>query len=210
MIAGYNSRYHEDNTGNVHQHQTTIQGVVVDNSNARNSYTGLNTRHPHSLTLRNCTCYYTGNQGIWNWSSTHNLKQYNNYVTRTSYSSIQRDAMYEPYSEDSYNYLTRSDDYGYMLHNFREQCPIRHNYLLNHENRCQYTYYTNHEMVMERMYYDGFRYAPYIGTANGTLNLIDCYMDNRWLRSTETNTDGLLDSSRYLTNSNAESRAKLR
>jgi hypothetical protein len=115
--------------------------------------------------------------------------------------------MYEPYSEDSYNYLTRSDDYGYMLHNFREQCPIRHNYLLNHENRCQYTYYVNHEMVMERMYYDGFRYAPYIGTANGTLNFIDCYMDNRWLRSTETNVDGILDSSRYLTNSNAESRA---
>ena len=207
MIAGYNSRYHEDDTSNLHQHQTTIQGVVVDNSNVRGNYNGLSTRHPHSLTLRNCTVYYTGNQGIWNWSSTHNLKQYNNYVTRTSYSSIQRDAMYEPYSEDSYNYLTRSDDYGYMLQNFREQCPIRHNYLLNHENRCSYTYYSNHEMVMERMYFDGFRYAPYQGTANGTLNFIDCYMDNRWLRSTETDVDGVLDSTRYLTNSNAESRA---
>ena len=208
MIAGYNSRLRENETSdNRMQHQQTIQGVVMDNSNNKQSYTGLSTRHTHSCTLRNCVIYNTGQQGIWNWSSTHNLKMYNNYVTRTAYSSIQQDACYEPWSEVSYNYLTRSDDYGYMIHNFREQTPIRHNIILNHEQRCMYVYYSNHEMVMERMYIDGFRYYPYIGTANGTLNFLDSYMDNRWMRSIENDVDGILDSTRYFSYGTAESRA---
>ena len=207
MIAGYNSRKRDDDTGNYHQHQTTIQGVVMDNSTNKQSYTGLSTRHAHSCTLRNCVIYNTGQQGIWNWSSTHNLKMYNNYVTRTGYSSIQQDACYEPWSEVSYNYLTRSDDYGYMIHNFREQTPIRHNIILNHEQRCMYLYYSNHEMILERMYIDGFRYVPYIGTANGTLNFLDSYLDNRWFKSIDTDTNGILDSNRYLGYGTAESRA---
>lgn len=208
MIAGYNSRYRENETSdNRMQHQQTIQGVVMDNSNNKQSYTGLSTRHPHSCTMRNCVVYNTGQQGIWNWSSTHNLKMYNNYVTRTAYSSIQQDSIYEPWSESAYNYLTRSDDYGYMIHNFREQTPIRHNIILNHEQRCMYIYYANHEMIMERMYLDGFRYHPYIGTANGTLNFLDSYMDNRWMKSIESNTNGILDSTRYFSYGNAESRA---
>ena len=208
MIAGYNGRlrtnYDDDNR---HKHQQTIQGVVVDNSNNKQSYTGLSTRHPHSCTLRNCVVYNTGNQGIWNWSSTHNLKQYNNYVTRTSYSSMQTDSVYEEHSEISYNYLTRSDDYGFMLHSFREQCPIRHNYIVNHEQRPMYLYYSNHEMIMERMYVDGFRTHFHIGTANGTLNFLDSYMDNRWMKSIESNTNGILDSTRYFSYASAESRS---
>lgn len=208
MIAGYNSRQRDgESSDNRMVHQSTIQGVVVDNSNNKQSYTGLSSRHPHSLTMRNNVCYNTGQQGIWNWSSTHNLKQYNNYVTRTAYSSIQQDAVYEQYCESSYNYLTRSDDYGYMLHNFREQTPFRHNYILNHEQRPMYNYYMNHEMVMERMYIDGFRYAPYIGTANGTLNFIDCYMDNRWMKSIATETTGIVAANRYFGYQNGESRA---
>jgi hypothetical protein len=208
MIAGYNSRLHEDETtDNRMVHQSTIQGVVVDNSNNKQSYTGLSSRHPHSLTMRNNVCYNTGEQGIWNWSSTHNLKMYNNYVTRTAYSSIQQDANYEPYSEQSYNYLTRSDDYGYMFHNNREQTPFRHNYIINHEQRPMYNYYMNHEMVMERLYIDGFRYVPYIGTANGTLNFLDCYMDNRWMKSITTGTLGTEISGRYFGYHNGESRA---
>jgi len=208
MIAGYNGRLRENETSdNRMQHQQTIQGVVVDNSNNKQSYTGLSTRHPHSCTLRNCVVYNTGEQGIWNWSSTHNLKMYNNYVTRTSYSSIQLDSVYEPWSEVSYNYLTRSDDYGFMIHNFREQTPIRHNFVLNHEQRCMYIYYSNHEMIMERMYIDGFRYHPYIGTANGTLNFLDSYMDNRWMRSIENDVNGTVDSTRYFSYGTAESRA---
>lgn len=208
MIAGYNGRFRENETSdNRMQHQQTIQGVVMDNSNNKQSYTGLSTRHPHSCTMRNNVCYNTGQQGIWNWSSTHNLKLYNNYVTRTAYTSVQTDSVYEPYCESSYNYLTRSDDYGYMIHSFREQTPIRHNYVMNHEQRCMYIYYSNHEMIMERMYLDGFRYHPYIGTANGTLNFLDSYMDNRWMKSIETNTNGLLDSTRYFSYATAESRA---
>jgi hypothetical protein len=208
MIAGYNSRYRDNETSsNYHKHQTTIQGVVVDNSNYKTSYVGLSTRHTHGTTLRNCICYNTGPQGIWNWSSQHHLKMYNNYVTRTSYSSIQQDALYESYSEVSYNYLTRSDDYGYMLHQFREQVPIRHNYLLNHEQRPMYQYYVNHEMIMERMHVDGFRYVPYIGTANGFTNFLDSYMDNRWHKSTHDDTPGLMDSTRYLSYAAGESRA---
>lgn len=207
MIAGYNARKRTEDTGNTHQHQSTIQGLVVDNSNNKQSYTGLSTRHTHSCTLRNNVCYNTGQQGIWNWSSQHNLKQYNNYVTRTAYSSIQRDALYEPYSEDSYNYLTRSDDYGYMSHNFREQCPVRHNYILNHEQRPMYLYYANHDMVMERMYFKGFRYSPYIGTANGMLNLLDSYLDNNWMKSIETGVTGKVSANRYFGYNTGESRS---
>jgi hypothetical protein len=212
MIAGYNSELREDSSENRYAFQTTIQGVVVDNTNNRTSYCGISLRHSHGITQRNNICYNTGAQGMWYWSSQHNVKCYNNYITRTSYTSLHFDSLYEPYSEISYNYGTRSDDYGFMIHQIREPYPIRHNIMINHENRAFYTYYTVQDAVIERLYLDGMRYMPYVGIVSH-VQFLDCYFDNRWFKSIYntkygSDNDGLLDADNYLAYAGTDGRAQ--
>lgn len=210
MIAGYNSEYRDnENTNGRYQYQSHIQGCVFDNCNQANqSYTGLTTRHPHGLVTRNNVAYHVGNHSFWQWSSQHNHKFYNNYATRSAYATFYNDANYEPYTETAYNYFTRSDDYGALFHHTREEMPMRHNILLNHEQRPLYFFYNTGNKVYERFHIDGFRTLPYVGEGNGTINFLDSYMDNRWYKSIDTDTNGLVDSSRYLGNGSPSDRTR--
>jgi hypothetical protein len=200
MIAGYNSEYREnENTNGRYQYQSNIQGCVVDTPNTANqSYTGIGIRHPHGFTCRNNTLYYAGNHPIWSWSSQHNIKIYNNYITRSADRGYDNGALYEPYCEISYNYITRIDDYGMLIHHNRgDNTPIRHNYMLHMDSRPFYCYYWTGDTVMERMYFDGFKNQPYIGEGNGTIQFLDSYMDNKYYKSIDTEKQGLHDSNRY-------------
>lgn len=210
MIAGYNSEYRDnENTNGRYQYQSHLQGCVIDSCNTANqSYTGFSTRHPHGFVTRNNVAYHVGSHPFWQWSSHHNVKTYNNYATRSSYAGLDNGSNYEPYSETSYNYFTRTDDYGMLLHNIREGMPIRHNILLNHEQRPLYFYYTPNDVVIERFHIDGFRSLPYIGEATGTINLLDCYMDNRWFKSIDSDTNGILSSNEYIGYGSASDRTR--
>ena len=201
MLAGYNSYYKEDaSTNGRFQYQSHQQGCVVDTTANRRNYGGLSTRHPRGHTQRNNMCYDTGNQAFWGWSSQNNVKRYNNYATRTSYSSFQFDALYDISSEISYNYGTRSDDYGFMLSQARDSSPIRHNILINHENRALYMFYQCDGLLLERWYFNGFRYNHYIGVSGGTPAFVDCFMDNKYFKSIDTGVAGTVDSSNYFVN----------
>lgn len=198
MIAGYNSEKRDDQgSDNRYQYQSHVQGCVFDKcNNVNQSYTGLSFRHSHGVTCRNNLMYYVGNYQLWLWSSNHNAKIYNNYSTRSSYACIYTDSHYEPYTEFSYNYATRSDDYGIMLHHYREPVPIRHNYSINHENRAFYAFYWVPDSTTERWYIDGYRYIPYGGIVTH-IQFLDSYMDNRWFKSVRNETAGLYDADDY-------------
>ena len=198
MLAGYNSAYREnESTNGRYQYQSHHQGCVVDTTANRRNYAGLSTRHPRGHTQRNNMCYDTGNQAFWAWSSQNSVKRYNNYATRTSYSSFQFDALYDISSEISYNYGTRSDDYGFMLNQARDSSPLRHNILINHENRALYMFYQCDGLLLERWYFNGFRYNHYIGVAGGTPAFVDCFMDNKYFKSIDTGVAGTVDSNNY-------------
>ena len=198
MLAGYNSQYRENqSTDGRYQYQSHHQGCVSDTTPNRSNYGGFSLRHPQGHTQRNNMCYDTGNQAFWGWSSQYSVKSYNNYATRSSYSCFQIDAFYNIESEISYNYFTRSDDYGFMFHQIRDGSPIRHNILLNHEQRAIYTYYQIPGLIFDRFYIDGFRLNHYVGVAGGVLIFTDSFMDNKWFKSIDTDIDGILDANNY-------------
>jgi len=192
MIAGYNSAYEDGSSDNRNQYQSKIQGIVIDNCNYKTSYTGLTTRHPHGLVVRNNCVYNIGSYNYWNWSSQHNLKWYNNYATRSNYTTFYNDGMYEPYNEWAYNYYTRSDDYGTLWHHNREGSnKVRHHIMLNHEQRFFYAYYNGYGSVYERWYCDGFRAdIPYNGVGSGEIVWLDSYFKNRWVKDIFTGRQG--------------------
>tara|TARA_R110000796_G_scaffold230762_1_gene348469 strand:- start:663 stop:3194 length:2532 start_codon:yes stop_codon:yes gene_type:complete len=198
MLAGYNSLYREnESTDGRYQYQSHHQGCVVDSSLRQSNYEGLSLRHPQGHTRRNNTCYDTGNQGFWGWSSQYSVKSYNNYATRSSYSCFQIDSFYDQFSEFSYNYGTRSDDYALMFSQLRDASPVRHNILLNNEQRPIYTYYQRDGMMFERFYIDGFRTNIMAGIAGGILNFIDSSIDNKWFKSIDTGIAGIVDADDY-------------
>jgi len=211
MIAGYNSEYQDNNsTDNRYSFQSRIQGLVVDSANYQTDYTGLTTRHPYGLVVRNCVAYYVGNHAYWNWSSQHNLKWYNNYSTRTPYTNFYNDAMYEPYCEWAYNYYTRSDDYGVLFHQNREASnSVRHHIVINHEQRYFYQYYNGHGSVFERMYFDGnAANIPYCGISGGEIKWLDCYFGNRATKNVFTGEPGKIWANDYLAYGGDDSRAR--
>jgi hypothetical protein len=211
MIAGYNSEFRDnESTDNRYDFQSCIQGVVIDNCNYKTSYTGLSTRHPHGLVVRNCCVYNIGGYNYFNWSSTHNLKWYNNYATRSDYTTFYNDAMYEPYNEWAYNYYTRSDDYGMLFHQNRDAASaVRHHIVINHEQRYFYTYYNQPGSVYERMYFDGYAAnIPLSGMSSGPLKWLDCYFGNRATKNIFTDEPGKIWANDYLVYGGDDGRAR--
>ena len=207
MIAGYNSEYRDDTSSdNRYAYQSRIEGCTWHTVNREDSYMGCSTRHAHGLLLRNNICYDTSNQGFWMWSSNHNVKFYNNYTTRTSYSSFQPDSIYEPYSEYAYLYGTRSDDYGFMNHHHAEPIPVRHIILLHHEQRPMYLYWSQNNNEYNRIFMDGFRQHPYIGDRGASVIFTDSYVGNKWYKSLDGETPGVVSSTAYWCSTGASGR----
>ena len=180
MQAGYASRYRDDSSADGEHIQSRFDSMVYESPNNRSAYTGINARDSREFVMRNCTSYRT-ERGYWGYSGNYNWKFCNNYSTRNWYCGFLTDGYYEPYSEFSYFYGTRSDDYGVMFHHVREQMTIRQVILLNHEQRAMYGYYNTQGLVFERFYIDGRRYhLPWFGPGNGKLRFLDSYMRNRW------------------------------
>ncbi len=210
MIAGYNSEYRDnESTNGRYQFQSHLQGCTIHDPNTLGQhYTSFTIRHPHGFISRNNVSYNCGHDSMRLWSSQYNHKVYNNYMSRSSYTTFVVDSLYEPYTELAYNYLTRSDDYGILLHHYRESMSIRHNIFLHHEQRPFYAFYCTGDTTFERLHIDGFRSLPYIGEGNGTVNFLDCYMDNKWFKSIDTGKQGIVDSNRYLGYGSASSRTR--
>jgi hypothetical protein len=180
MLAGYVSRYRDDSTADGEHVQSRYDCSVYESPNNRSSYTGFAQRDPREFLIRNCTSYRT-ERGYWGYSSQYNVRYFNNYASRSWYSGTWIDSFYEPYATVQYHYTTRSDDYGMGIGQLRENQDIRHNILLNHEQRPFWMHYAPDHIVLERMYIDGYRSFPFIGEPNGKLIFLDSYITkNRW------------------------------
>ena len=182
-IAGYNGGLDPDNTGNAVNYgfQSEVTNCVYDGSqcNSTTTYRGFYIRQSWGLHFRNNICY-TSDRGIFAHSYGAHAQYMGNYSTRAQYVAFFLDNHTEAYAEASYNYVTRSDDYGYLAYHARENVQRRHWILLNHEMRPFYHYYACSNQLYDRWYIDGFRYWPYLGDANGDTLFLDSYIKNRW------------------------------
>lgn len=201
MIAGYNSWYDGNSSAGNRDFASRIQGNTIHDSTGNTDYNAFSFRHSYALQVRNNFAYGNGSmqRGFWFWSTQYNPQVCNNYSTRFAYSCLYFDAAYDVYSDISYNYLTRSDDYGFMQHQNATGHTISHNYLLNHEQRPLYIFYQGHNTTSRRYYIKGFRDWPYKGNRDGTSNFIDSYIDAKWFkRWFDDNTDtAIVSTTRY-------------
>jgi len=215
FVAGYNSSYKDDSyaTDSRFDCQSKYENCVALNTNNNPSYGGLSTRHTLGHIHRNFISVYSGQRGMFQWS-THNDTQFvNNYITRNSYNSLHNDGMYNA-NEWAYLYFTRSDDYGMMMHHNREMNPIHNVILLHHESRPMYMYYQAPNSTFKRFHIDGFRTIPYIGVGGGDAVFQDSYIQNKYYKQIPgtyagyTDTFGIVDSNDYMGNSGVDARCK--
>ena len=182
-IAGYNGGLDPNNTGDAVNYgfQSEVTNCVYDGSqcNSTTTYRGFLFRQNWGNHCRN-NISYNNDRGFFHWSYGAHFQFMGNYSTRSQYCSLLLDNHTEAYAEASYNYLTRSDDYGLLCYHARENVPRRHWILLNHENRGFYHFYGCSNQLWDRMHIDGFRYWPYLGDANGDALFLDSYIKNRW------------------------------
>jgi hypothetical protein len=182
-ISGYNGGLDPNNTGDALNYgfQSEITNCVYDGSqcNSTETYRGFYIRQSWGLHFRNNICY-TSDRGIFAHSYGGHAQYMGNYSTRAAYTTFFLDNHYENYAEASYNYITRSDDYGMLCYHLRENVPRRHWIVLNHENRAFYHFYACSNQLWDRMHIDGFRYWPFLGEANGDSLFLDSYIKNRW------------------------------
>ena len=187
-IAGYNggldpTSSDTDNYG----FQTELDGctydpsAIVDAGYSRgSSYLGIYIRRSDYMTTRN-NVVYRSERGLFNHSAHYNHAVFGNFSTNASYSTGHNEAQYDEYTAFSYNYYTRSDDYGMLFYYYRHGgVENRHNYFLNHEQRPLYNYYASPNTVYDRWYIDGFRSMPLFGESGGPHIFKDTYIKNRW------------------------------
>ena len=187
-IAGYNggldpTSSDTDNYG----FQTELDGCTYDPSaiidagySRGSSYLGMYVRRCDYMTTRN-NVVYRSERGLFLHSALYNHAVFGNYSTNASYSTGHNEAQYDEYNAFSYNYFTRSDDYGMLFYYWRAGgIENRHNYFLNHEQRPLYNYYAAPNIVYDRWYLDGFRSMPLFGESGGPHIFKDSYIKNRW------------------------------
>ena len=174
-FVGYAS-YENNNYGQFH---SSIEGCVY-RSNSRSTYAGFMMRDTHQCSFRNNLMTYT-ERGIWRWSSGNNQCLTNNISSRSTYSTYLIEGLYEPYSCFEYNFASRSDDYGVLFYNLRDNgSSVAHCEFINHEQRPQYVYYNAANFTMRNMKYDAYRYMPYKGIPGGDLIYINSHFGNTW------------------------------
>ena len=213
FVAGRNSDYDTNfATNSTRDYQSKIENCSAHDSNGSTNYMGINSRDPQGLVIRNNISVNNGPRGFWGWSTHYDLQFMNNYASRASYSTAQYDSYYH-YSEIGYNYLTRSDDYGWMGYHLREATPAHNMILLNHEQRPSYNFYQAPDTIFKRFHINNFRIFPYIGSGGGHVLFQDSYINNGWYKQVPNVYDGYTDSfgavssTQYLGSGGFDSRA---
>ena len=75
-------------------------------------------RRSYYNTIRNNVSYDGSYNMMW-WSSQYHMAAFGNYSTRSEYTTMYLDSLYQTYCAFSYNYFTRSDDYGVLAYHVR-------------------------------------------------------------------------------------------
>jgi len=88
--------------------------------------------------------------------------------------------LYQIYCAFSYNYFTRSDDYGILTYHVRSPVNMRHNIALNHENRPWYNFYAPPNTIWDRWFFGSHRSWCFSGEASGPHIFHDSKIENQW------------------------------
>lgn len=205
-IAGRASRLNTAGSSDYDDFESRVDSCVYDSPTNRSSYSSIYFRDNNVMLYRN-NVSYNNERGYWGYSGNYSVRFFNNYATRTTYTCFITDGWYDTSAHFQYFYGTRADDYGIIFNHLREQQnPMRHVILLNHENRCFYSFYrsTGQVVVGERILADGYRHGFYIGASGGDAIFLDSKTTNRWDGTAESGTGTVY--SNYVIGGNSDSR----
>ena len=181
-LAGYNGGLDPTSADtDAYGFQTEVDGCTWDGSatNATGNYRGIMIRRSYYATIRNNVAY----DGVYNfmfWSSQYHMAAFGNYSTRSEYTTWYLDSLYQIYCALSYNYISRSDDYGILAYHVRSPVQMRHWISINHENRPWYNYYAPPNTIWERWFFGSHRSWPLSGEASGPHLFHDSKIENQW------------------------------
>ena len=181
-LAGYNGGLDPTSSDtDAYGFQTEVDGCTWDGSatNATGNYRGILIRRSYYSTIRNNVCY-DSNHGIYFWSSHYHMSAFGNYSTRSQYTTFILESLYQTYCAFSYNYFTRSDDYGILTYHVRSPVNMRHNIALNHENRPWYNFYAPPNTIWDRWFFGSHRSWCFSGEASGPHIFHDSKIENQW------------------------------
>ena len=137
-------------------------------------------REGHYQRMSRNICY-NGHLNFWRWSSGNEMTMAGNISWRSQYTCFMMDGFYEPRTCFAYNHASRSNDYGMFIYHGRDAtAEVRHNYFTHHENRPFYWYYQTQNFLMERNYFNYYRYWPHIGRGGGDIIHLNSYFGNGW------------------------------
>jgi len=166
-------------TNSYGQYTSGLEGCAWHPNNS-GSNSCIYWRESHYQRMSRNTCY-NGHLNFWRWSSGNELCMTANISWRASYCCFYMDGFYEPRTCFAYNHASRSDDYGMFIYHGRDhQVEVRHNYFTHHENRPFYWYYQTQNFLMERNYFNYYRYWPHIGRGGGDVIHLNSYFGNGW------------------------------
>ena len=181
-LAGYNGGLDPTSTDtDNYGFQTEVDGCTWDGSatNATGTYRGMMIRRSYYSTIRNNVCY-DSDRGIMWWGAHYHMAAFGNYSTRAEYSTMYLEGLYQTYCAFSYNYATRSDDYGVLTYHVRSPVEMRHNIMLNHEQRPWYNFYAPPNTIWERWFFGSHRSWCFSGEASGPHLFHDSKIENQW------------------------------
>ena len=181
-LAGYNGGLDPTSSDtDAYGFQTEVDGCTWDGSatNATGNYRGIMIRRSYYATIRNNVCY-DSNHGIFFWGPHYHLAAFGNYSTRSQYTTILLESLYQIYCAFSYNYATRSDDYGILTYHVRSPVEMRHNIALNHEQRAFYNFYAPPNTIWDRWFMGNHRSWALTGEASGPHIFHDSKIENQW------------------------------
>jgi hypothetical protein len=181
-LAGYNGGLDPTSSDtDAYGFQTEVDGCTWDGSatNATGNYRGIMIRRSYYATIRNNVAY-DGQYNMMFWSSQYHMAAFGNYSTRSEYCTFYIDSLYQIYCAFSYNYWTRSDDYGILAYHVRSPVEMRHNIALNHEQRPWYNYYAPPNTIWERWFFGNHRSWCLSGEASGPHIFHDSKIENAW------------------------------
>ena len=181
VVGGYNGGLDPTSSDtDAYGFQTEVDGCTYyPDHNGSDSYKCLMIRRSYYSTIRNNIAYDT-QYGIMLWSSQYHAAVFGNYSTRSVYATFYIDSLYQTYCAFSYNYFTRSDDYGILAYHVRSPVEMRHNIMLNHEQRCFYNYYAPPNTIWDRWFMGNHRSWPLTGEASGPHIFHDSKIENQW------------------------------
>jgi hypothetical protein len=159
------------------QYVSYVDGVVIIPNTRVSGSGGAYSPNPQQTNRRNCVTY---NAYYGYYVPGNNLGLFCNIACRITAFPF-RGTFGEPNTEISYDYVIRSANVAHYIDGIWEHsCPIRHNYVLGCMSRPILIVQTLNGYSIDRCYFDGYVYWPYVSLRVGKIKILNSYLGNKW------------------------------